>query len=239
MAGSEEWESILAMGRKDLGALELFEHTKELADEIFGFHAQQAAEKALKAWISRLGGEYPPTHDLGKLIPILERLGIDPTPLWPLTRWTSFAVQFRYDGAAERQRTSPATGDRPVLADPLPPSPRVAFRRFLKEVRTPECPGHTLEYDWDKQECLGDTPECGWDRPECLGDTLEYGWNTRECLGDTPECGWDKQECLGDILECARNKAGCPGDIRECVGDAWEQGRGSVRDCPGTVRATV
>jgi HEPN domain-containing protein len=101
MGMSEEWESILEMGRKDLGALELFENSKELADEIFGFHAQQAAEKALKAWISRLGGEYPPTHDLGKLIPILQRLGVDPTLLWPLTRWTSFAVQFRYDGLPE------------------------------------------------------------------------------------------------------------------------------------------
>ena len=98
MAGSEEWKSLLEMGRKDLRALILFGESSELADETFDFHAQQAAEKALNAWISRLGGAYPPTHDLSKLIPILGRLDIDVTPLWGLTRWNSFAVQFRYDG---------------------------------------------------------------------------------------------------------------------------------------------
>lgn len=94
---------MLEMGRKDLRALVLFlfETSADLADEIFGFHTQQAVEKALKAWISRLGGKYAPTHDLSKLIPILERLGIDVSTLWPLTRWNSFAVQFRYDGMPE------------------------------------------------------------------------------------------------------------------------------------------
>jgi HEPN domain-containing protein len=29
------------------------------ADEIFGFHVQQAAEKLFKAWIALLGEEYP------------------------------------------------------------------------------------------------------------------------------------------------------------------------------------
>ncbi|MEK7392773.1 MAG: HEPN domain-containing protein [Fibrobacterota bacterium] len=101
MGMSEEWKAMLEMGRKDLRALVLFETSAELADEIFGFHTQQAAEKGLKAWISRLGGTYAPTHDLSKLIPILERLGIDVSALWSLTRWNSFAVQFRYDGMPE------------------------------------------------------------------------------------------------------------------------------------------
>lgn len=101
MAISEEWLSLLAMARKDLNALELFASSPELADEIFGFHAQQAAEKALKAWISKLGGTYPPTHDLSKLIPILEQLGIEVESLWPLTGWNSFAVQYRYDALPE------------------------------------------------------------------------------------------------------------------------------------------
>jgi len=107
MGMSEEWKAMLEMGRKDLRALVLFETSSELADEIFGFHTQQAAEKALKAWISRLGGTYAPTHDLSKLIPILERLGIDVSQLWPLTRWNSFAVQFRYDGMPEDSEPLP------------------------------------------------------------------------------------------------------------------------------------
>ncbi|HQF53926.1 MAG TPA: HEPN domain-containing protein [Fibrobacteria bacterium] len=104
---SEEWKAMLEMGRKDLRALVLFETSSELADEIFGFHTQQAAEKALKAWISRLGGAYSPTHDLSKLIPTLERLGIDVSELWSLTRWNSFAVQFRYDGMPEDSEPLP------------------------------------------------------------------------------------------------------------------------------------
>jgi HEPN domain-containing protein len=42
------------------------------ADEVFGFHAQQAIEKTLKAWIALLGQEYPFVHDVDAL---LNRLG--------------------------------------------------------------------------------------------------------------------------------------------------------------------
>lgn len=107
MAMPDEWESLLGMASKDLRALELFASSPELAEEIFGFHAQQAAEKALKAWISRLGGAFPPTHDLSKLIPILARLGVEVEPLWSFTRWTSFAVQYRYDGLPEEAEALP------------------------------------------------------------------------------------------------------------------------------------
>jgi HEPN domain-containing protein len=124
MGVSEEWKALLEMGRKDLRALILFESSVDLADEIFGFHAQQAAEKALKAWISRLGGAYPPTHDLSKLIPILERSGIDVASLWGLTRWNSFAVQFRYDGLPED-------------ADPLPRREIIAtLERLFSDAET-------------------------------------------------------------------------------------------------------
>ena len=34
------------------------------ADEIFGFHVQQATEKLLKAWLASLGEAYPLSHDL-------------------------------------------------------------------------------------------------------------------------------------------------------------------------------
>lgn len=107
MAPSEEWQALLEMGRKDLRALVLFRDNSDLADEIFGFHAQQAAEKGLKAWISKRGGSYPPTHDLSKLIPILGRSGIDIDPLWSLIRWNSFAVQFRYDALPDDSEPLP------------------------------------------------------------------------------------------------------------------------------------
>ncbi|NIR50348.1 HEPN domain-containing protein [candidate division KSB1 bacterium] len=38
-------------------------YSKMFDDEIFGFHAQQAVEKVVKAWPNLLGIVYPRTHD--------------------------------------------------------------------------------------------------------------------------------------------------------------------------------
>ena len=46
--------------------------TRYFRQEIFGFHAQQAVEKALKAWVSFIGVEYPRIHDLEELLKLLE-----------------------------------------------------------------------------------------------------------------------------------------------------------------------
>ena len=40
--------------------------------ESFGFHVQQAAEKALKAWLALLGEKYPLTHSIETLLDILD-----------------------------------------------------------------------------------------------------------------------------------------------------------------------
>jgi HEPN domain-containing protein len=66
------------------------------AEEIFGFHAQQAVEKALKAWIASLGKEYPLTHSSARLLAILQELGADMEAFWDLTEYTAYAVEFRY-----------------------------------------------------------------------------------------------------------------------------------------------
>lgn len=66
-------------------------------DGIFGFHAQQAVEKALKAWLACLGRPYPLRHDLGELLAALEDAGEGVADLWMLTDLTPFAVQLRYD----------------------------------------------------------------------------------------------------------------------------------------------
>ena len=67
------------------------------ADEIFGFHAQQAVEKALKAWLCAYDVAYPPTHDLARLLTLLERAGADVEQFWTLVQFTIFAVQARYE----------------------------------------------------------------------------------------------------------------------------------------------
>jgi len=69
-------------------------------DEIFGFHAQQAAEKILKARIASLDGFYTKTHDLMALLNILNELGEDISGLMDLVDLNLFAVQYRYESFA-------------------------------------------------------------------------------------------------------------------------------------------
>ena len=66
-----------------------------------GFLLQQAAEKALKAWIQVAGGEAPFTHDLGALLDLLQELGKATAEYESLTELNFFAVQLRYDDELE------------------------------------------------------------------------------------------------------------------------------------------
>lgn len=66
------------------------------ADEIFGFHVQQAVEKLLKAWLALLGKAYPATHDLARLVEILKTYDPNVLEFGDLTEYTSYAVRFRY-----------------------------------------------------------------------------------------------------------------------------------------------
>jgi len=66
------------------------------ADEIFGFHAQQAVEKSLKAWIAAQGEQYPITHSIARLLSLLEDMDCEIQDLWGLTKYAPFAVQLRY-----------------------------------------------------------------------------------------------------------------------------------------------
>ena len=69
--------------------------------EDIGFHAQQAIENALKAWISALDDKYENIHDLARLAAIIRRHSSElDTPAGEALFWlTSYAVEYRYDGA--------------------------------------------------------------------------------------------------------------------------------------------
>lgn len=54
MVAFEESLLLLSAAYKDLRALRGMLDAHVFVDEIFGFHAQQAAEKALKAWLAFL-----------------------------------------------------------------------------------------------------------------------------------------------------------------------------------------
>ena len=69
--------------------------------EAIGFHAQQAIENALKGWISALDTDYRNIHDLAELIAIIRRHPQErDTPTGEQLTWlTSYAVEYRYEGA--------------------------------------------------------------------------------------------------------------------------------------------
>ena len=90
-------ESLLRLADVDFSALGGMGNQRIFADSIFGFHVQQAVEKALKAWIDGLGIAYPLTHDLARLMAVLETNGATTGAFVALTRFTPFAVQARYE----------------------------------------------------------------------------------------------------------------------------------------------
>lgn len=88
---------MLIMALKDMKSLRNMLDPEEHDDEIFGFHAQQAVEKILKAWLSWKGSDYRYTHDLGELLQQLEDEGEDVEGYWSLVDYTIYGVQFRYE----------------------------------------------------------------------------------------------------------------------------------------------
>lgn len=90
-------QAWLDKARKDIVMARMaVEHGEEFAD-MASFHAQQAAEKALKAYLIWLGIEFPKTHVLGQL---LDLIGSQDDSLENLRDRleviTAFAVETRY-----------------------------------------------------------------------------------------------------------------------------------------------
>ena len=80
-------ELVKAAGR-DISALRGMSDPQVFADEIYGLHTQQAAEKLLKAWLALLGEVYPLTHNLELLLSILQERGVATEELKPLVEYT-------------------------------------------------------------------------------------------------------------------------------------------------------
>ena len=67
-------------------------------EESVGFHVQQAAEKAFRAWVALHGKLYPLTHDIEVLLDLLDDQGVAVEPFRGLVEFTPYAVEFRYAG---------------------------------------------------------------------------------------------------------------------------------------------
>lgn len=97
---------LLELARCDLealrGMIEPFEEPiASFADSIIGFHAQQAVEKSLKAWLAASGRRYPLTHNLFLLVELVGEAGGQVEDLTNLVELNPYAVQLRYSVSNE------------------------------------------------------------------------------------------------------------------------------------------
>ena len=103
---------LLAAAERDLTALRGMRDATVFADEIFGFHVQQAVEKLLKAWLALLGETYPTTHNLARLLALLNTHDAEALRFNELVEFTPYAVQFRY--APSEPNSIPLSRDKAV-----------------------------------------------------------------------------------------------------------------------------
>ena len=98
------WPDIrqrIANAERNLADMEVLVENPRSSQEIIGFTAQQAIENALKGWISALDTDYRNIHNLADLIAIIRRHPPESdTPAGEQLTWlTSYAVEYRYEGA--------------------------------------------------------------------------------------------------------------------------------------------
>jgi HEPN domain-containing protein len=91
-------ELFMRKALEDEALLDAVVTLPNVADATFGFHCQQAAEKLMKALLSRLGIRFRRTHDLQELMSLLEDAGEAlPAELGCVDELTPYGVEFRYD----------------------------------------------------------------------------------------------------------------------------------------------
>lgn len=107
----EEGQRLLRLARRDQTAFVALLNAPGVDLAVACFHAQQAAEKALKAVMSVFNLEYRRTHDLEELAAKLTQAGFTPSVSEAdLSRLTPYAVEFRYDDEAIHLLTGPEAG---------------------------------------------------------------------------------------------------------------------------------
>ncbi len=136
MAACDEARLLLAKAAEDEYVLDRLLDDAKAPEAMVGFHAQQAAEKLLKAALFLAGVAPPRSHNLAELADLAASNGLKlPTECEALRWLTPYAVLFRYEGDADE--------DEDRLA-------RQEVRENLKRLRawvearlgTDEKPGH-------------------------------------------------------------------------------------------------
>ena len=102
MAAFDEARRLLAKAGEDEYVLDRLLEDAAAPEAMFGFHAQQAAEKLLKAALFLAGAVPPRTHNLTQLLELVDASGLQLPPGSEMLRWlTPYAVLYRYEGEAE------------------------------------------------------------------------------------------------------------------------------------------
>ncbi len=95
-ANPEEW---LIHAQSDLIFAQLGKENSGVLPQQICFHAQQAAEKGIKAVLLSMNVDFPLTHDIEELIDICDEADITlPSDLSDVGLLTPYAVETRYPG---------------------------------------------------------------------------------------------------------------------------------------------
>ncbi len=91
-------ELLLERARSDLAALRVLLANGDMLDDVVGFHAQQAVEKALKVTLVLADIDFPRSHDLRELADIAIDNSLKVPDSIREVRWlTPWAAQLRYE----------------------------------------------------------------------------------------------------------------------------------------------
>ena len=112
MSDLKQARVLLMSAKRDISALHGMADASVFADEIFGFHAQQAAEKLLKAWLALLGETYPTIHDLARHSRLLLQAAAQPDGI------TQSAVRGMDSGVLLRHWCMNMGGTLPTTGEP-------------------------------------------------------------------------------------------------------------------------
>jgi HEPN domain-containing protein len=89
---------LLERAKSDLGALGVLMANEDMLDDVVGFHAQQAVEKALKVALVLADIDFPRSHDLRELTDLALDNGVPVPESVQKARWlTPWAAQLRYE----------------------------------------------------------------------------------------------------------------------------------------------
>jgi HEPN domain-containing protein len=97
----QSWTRLSIKSQRDLGAAWLLFESEASFLDVVVYHCQQAAEKALKAYLAYRDVIFQKTHNLNRLLELC--LPFDPCfqELWEMAEvLTPYVVAFRYPGSA-------------------------------------------------------------------------------------------------------------------------------------------